>query len=237
MDYHHFPRQISSIFIPAFGILSLFDAPSGNGVRLDTGVRTGSKVSSHFDSLIAKLIVTGPTREIAIARAKRALKQFTIEGVASVLDFHRAILNEPDFTHEFNVHTRWIENDFKQDLKPTKRSIPNHQQPLILSYIEIDGKLHRLGLPASMFVQNPISTISQTTEPEIHAEHLLSPINGVINAWKVENGEAVIEGQVVAIMEAMKMEVQVLAHRNGSIQIVVETGATCHADTIIGTIN
>lgn len=225
-------------FIPAFGVLSLFEAPFGNGVRMDTGVRTGSLVSSHFDSLMAKLIVTGPTREVAIARAKRALKQFKIEGVASVLDFHRAVLNEPDFTNEFNVHTRWIENDFKQDLKPTKRSIPNHQQPMLLSYIEIDGKLHRLGLPAGMFAQGPATaTPAQTTEPEVSAEHLLAPINGVISAWKVENGEQVTEGQVVAIMEAMKMEVQVLAHRSGVIQIGAEKGATCHAETAIASIH
>lgn len=225
-------------FIPAFGVLSLFEAPFGNGVRVDTGVRTGSLVSSHFDSLMAKLIVTGPTREVAIARAKRALKQFKIEGVASVLDFHRAVLNEPDFTDEFNVHTRWIENDFKQELKPTKRSIPNHQQPMLLSYIEIDGKLHRLGLPAGMFAQGPATAVqAQTNEPEVSAEHLLAPINGVISAWKVDNGEQVTEGQVVAIMEAMKMEVQVLAHRSGVIQIEAEKGVTCHAETIIGRIN
>ena len=225
-------------FIPAFGVLSLFEAPFGNGVRVDTGVRTGSLVSSHFDSLMAKLIVTGPTREVAIARAKRALKQFKIEGVASVLDFHRAVLNEPDFTNEFNVHTRWIENDFKQELKPTKRSIPNHQQPMLLSYIEIDGKLHRLGLPAGMFAQGPVTAAqAQIAEPEVSAEHLLAPINGVISAWKVENGEQVTEGQVVAIMEAMKMEVQVLAHRSGVIQISSEKGATCHAETMIASIN
>lgn len=225
-------------FIPAFGVLSLFEAPFGNGVRVDTGVRTGSLVSSHFDSLMAKLIVTGPTREVAIARAKRALKQFKIEGVASVLDFHRAVLNEPDFTDEFNVHTRWIENDFKQELKPTKRGIPNNQQPMLLSYIEIDGKLHRLGLPAGMFAQGPATAVQvQTVEPEVSAEHLLAPINGVISAWKVENGEQVTEGQVVAIMEAMKMEVQVLAHRNGVIQIGAEKGATCHAETAIASIH
>ncbi|MER8074109.1 acetyl/propionyl/methylcrotonyl-CoA carboxylase subunit alpha [Acinetobacter pittii] len=225
-------------FIPAFGVLSLFEAPFGNGVRVDTGVRTGSLVSSHFDSLMAKLIVTGPTREVAIARAKRALKQFKIEGVASVLDFHRAVLNEPDFTEEFNVHTRWIENDFKQELKPTKRGILNHQQPMLLSYIEIDGKLHRLGLPAGMFAQGPATAVqAQTAEPEVSAEHLLAPINGVISAWKVENGEQVTEGQVVAIMEAMKMEVQVLAHRSGVIQIGAEKGATCHAETVIASIN
>ncbi|HAV5470426.1 TPA: ATP-grasp domain-containing protein [Acinetobacter baumannii] len=225
-------------FIPAFGVLSLFEAPFGNGVRVDTGVRTGSLVSSHFDSLMAKLIVSGPTREVAIARAKRALKQFKIEGVASVLDFHRAVLNEPDFTDEFNVHTRWIENDFKQELKPAKRGIPNHQQPMLLSYIEIDGKLHRLGLPAGMFAQGPATAAqAQTAEPEVSAEHLLAPINGVISAWKVENGEQVTEGQVVAIMEAMKMEVQVLAHRNGVIQIGAEKGTTCHAETAIASIH
>ena len=225
-------------FIPAFGVLSLFEAPFGQGVRVDTGVRTGSLVSSHFDSLMAKLIITGPTREIAIARAKRALKQFKIEGVASVLDFHRAVLNEADFTDTFNVHTRWIENDFKQDLKPTKRSIPNHQQPMLLSYIEIDGKLHRLGLPAGMFAQNPTMTSQDqpATETAVSAEHLLAPINGVISAWKVENGEQVAEGQVVAIMEAMKMEVPVLAHQSGVIQLMVQQGATCHAEHIIGSI-
>ena len=225
-------------FIPAFGVLSLFEAPFGQGVRVDTGVRTGSLVSSHFDSLMAKLIITGPTREIAIARAKRALKQFKIEGVASVLDFHRAVLNETDFTDTFNVHTRWIENDFKQDLKPTKRSIPNHQQPMLLSYIEIDGKLHRLGLPAGMFAQNPTMTSQDqpATETAVSAEHLLAPINGVISAWKVENGEQVVEGQVVAIMEAMKMEVPVLAHQSGVIQLMVQQGVTCHAEHIIGSI-
>ncbi|HDI1583729.1 TPA: acetyl/propionyl-CoA carboxylase subunit alpha, partial [Acinetobacter baumannii] len=147
-------------------------------------------------------------------------------------------LNEPDFTDEFNVHTRWIENDFKQELKPTKRGIPNHQQPMLLSYIEIDGKLHRLGLPAGMFAQGPATAAqAQTAEPEVSAEHLLAPINGVISAWKVENGEQVTEGQVVAIMEAMKMEVQVLAHRSGVIQIGAEKGTTCHAETAIASIH
>ena len=225
-------------FIPAFGTLSLFEAPSGNGVRVDTGVRTGSLVSSHFDSLMAKLIVTGPTREITIARAKRALKQFKIEGVASVLDFHRAVLNEPDFTDEFKVHTRWIENDFKQDLKPTKRSIPNHQQSMLLSYIEIDGKLHRLGLPAGIFAQSTVAATQAESLPmqEVQPEHLLAPINGVISAWKVQNDEQVQEGQVVAIMEAMKMEVQVLAHRSGKMVITAEQATTCQADQPIAQI-
>ncbi|NCI79144.1 acetyl/propionyl/methylcrotonyl-CoA carboxylase subunit alpha [Acinetobacter kanungonis] len=225
-------------FIPAFGTLSLFDAPSGLGVRIDTGVRTGSLVSSHFDSLMAKLIVTGPTREVAIARAKRALKQFKIEGIASVLDFHRAVLNEPDFTDDFKVHTRWIENDFKQKLKPSQRSIPKHQQPLLLSYIEIDGKLHRLGLPANMFAQSPVNTMQTmtTTEQHVQPEHLLAPINGIISAWKVKSGDQVEQGQVVAIMEAMKMEVPVQAHQTGVLEILIQQGMSCHAEDIIASI-
>ena len=225
-------------FIPAFGTLSLFDAPFGLGVRVDTGVRTGSLVSSHFDSLMAKLIVTGPTREVAIARAKRALKQFKIEGIASVLDFHRAVLNEPDFTDDFKVHTRWIENDFKQELKPSQRSIPKHQQPLLLSYIEIDGKLHRLGLPANMFAQSPVNTTQTMARPEqsLQPEHLLAPINGVISAWKVKSGEQVEQGQVVAIMEAMKMEVPVQAHQTGVLEILIQQGISCHAEDIIASI-
>ena len=226
-------------FIPAFGTLSLFEAPTGNGVRIDTGVRTGSLVSSHFDSLMAKLIVTGPTREIAIARARRALTQFKIEGVASVLDFHRAILTEPDFIDEFKVHTRWIENDFKQELKPKQRSIPNHQAPMVLSYIEIDGKLHRLGLPAGMFAQNQQMTSSTEaiSETDFHPEDLLAPMNGVITRWTVNNQEEVKEGDAIAIMEAMKMEVPVLAHRSGVIQIVVKQNENCLVDQMIAKIN
>ena len=226
-------------FIPAFGHIHLFEAPTGNGVRIETGVRSGSLVSSHFDSLMAKLIVTGPTRDIAIARAKRALKQFKIEGIASVLDFHRAVLNEADFTDEFKVHTRWIENDFKQVLAPVKRSIPNQKQPLLLSYMEIDGKLHRLGLPANLFAQgaNPATTSAEIAPAlELQAEHLLAPISGMISAWKVEHGQQVEEGQVVAIMEAMKMEVPVLAHCAGKIEILLTQTTTCQADHVIAKI-
>ena len=224
-------------FIPGFGYLSLFEAPAGNGVRVDTGVRTGSLVSSHFDSLMAKLIVTGPTRDIAIARAQRALDQFKIEGVPSVLDFHRAVLKEADFTQDFKVHTRWIENDFKQDLSPVKRSIPSPQQPMVLSYIEIDGKLHRLGLPAGMFAQGAAAPSTTPVESAVlNEQSVLAPINGVISAWKVAAGDVVTEGQVVAIMEAMKMEVPVLAHRSGQIQSLSSVAETCMADQCIAEI-
>lgn len=226
-------------FIPSFGYLTLFEAPTGNGVRIDTGVRTGSLVSSHFDSLMAKLIITGATREIAIARAKRALQQFKIEGVPSVLDFHRAVLNEADFCDNFNVHTRWIENDFKQILAPYPRQIPQHQAPLRLSYIEIDGKRHRLGLPSDIFMQgSQVATteVQTTLVATNNPQHLIAPINGVISSWKCAEGEQVGEGQVVAIMEAMKMEVAVIAHRAGTLRIAVACHQTVAADQMIAEI-
>lgn len=225
-------------FIPSFGRLDQFLAPTGNGVRVDIGVRSGALVSSHFDSLMAKLIVTGPTREIAIARAKRALQQFKIEGVPSVLDFHRAVLNEADFTEQFNVHTRWIENDFKQQIAPYKRQVPTHQAPLILSYIEIDGKRHRMGLPSDMFAQGTHAPAVATpmTETPVNEQHLLAPINGVISAWKCQEGEQVTEGQVLAIMEAMKMEVSVVAHKSGCIKLHMASGQTVNADQMIAEI-
>lgn len=227
-------------FMPGFGQITAFDAPFGIGVRVDSGVRTGSLVSSHFDSLMAKLIVTGPTREIAITRAKRALKQFKIEGVPSVLDFHRAVLNEPDFTEQFKVHTRWIENDFKQDLSSSKRSIPQHQAPLVLSYIEIDGKLHRLGLPAGLFAQSAAAAGTAAVQDPSHTvqneQQLLAPMNGLLTAWKVAAGDQVEQGQVVAIMEAMKMEVQVFAQRSGVIQELAALHTSYNADAVLAEI-
>lgn len=225
-------------FIPSFGRISLFAAPTGNGVRVDTGVRTGALVSSHFDSLMAKLIVTGPTREVAIARAKRALQQFKIEGVPSVLDFHRAVLNETDFTDEFKVHTRWIENDFKQQLPAHQRQVPQHEAALVMSYIEIDGKRHRLGLPSDIFAQGTVApvTATATAQTAVNEQHVLAPINGVISAWKCQDGEQVTEGQVIAIMEAMKMEVSVIAHQTGSLKIQVASGQTVSADQVIAEI-
>jgi acetyl-CoA/propionyl-CoA carboxylase biotin carboxyl carrier protein len=109
---------------------------------------------------------------------------------------------------------------------------------MLLSYIEIDGKLHRLGLPANMFAQSPVSTAQTTavSEQTIHPEHLLAPINGVISAWKVKSGEQVEQGQVVAIMEAMKMEVPVQAHQTGVLEILIQQGISCHAEDIIASI-
>jgi len=227
-------------FIPAFGQITRFHPPSGIGIRLDTGVMTGSLVSSHFDSLIAKLIVTGATREIAIQRAKRALAHFEIEGIASVLPFHRAILSDADFVDEFKVHTRWIEQDCRHDFPDHSRSKLNNQSELQRYPIEIDGKLHQIGLPNVLFSLMGTQQLNLNSNDlnTAHSENtVLAPISGVITVWKVQENDQVSQGDTIAIMEAMKMEVPVLAHQTGKIQKLIAINQTIIADTKIAAIH
>ncbi|MCU4387036.1 acetyl/propionyl/methylcrotonyl-CoA carboxylase subunit alpha [Acinetobacter haemolyticus] len=226
-------------FIPAFGQITQFDPPSGIGIRLDRGVGNGSLVSSHFDSLMAKLIVTGATREIAIQRAKRALAHFKLEGIASVLPFHQAILTEPDFVDEFKIHTRWIEQDCSHVFAVQPRSQRSDQMTLQRYHIEIDGKLHEIGLPLAFFqmenkhrpdVHNNVKQVSKNEKA------VLAPINGVISAWKIKENDQVQQGDVIAMMEAMKMEVPVIAHCTGRIQHLRGINLTINADEEIARI-
>lgn len=226
-------------FIPAFGQITQFDPPSGIGIRLDRGVGNGSLVSSHFDSLMAKLIVTGATREIAIQRAKRALAHFKLEGIASLLPFHQAILTEPDFVDEFKIHTRWIEQDCSHVFAVQPRSQRSDQMTLQRYHIEIDGKLHEIGLPLAFFqmenkhrpdVHNNVKQVSKNEKA------VLAPINGVISAWKIKENDQVQQGDVIAMMEAMKMEVPVIAHCTGRIQHLRGINLTINADEEIARI-
>lgn len=225
-------------FIPAFGQIKTFTPPTGLGVRVDTGVFSGSLVSRHFDSLMAKLIISGPTRDICLQRAKRALAAFEIDGVASVLTFHRAVLNESDFIDDFQVHTRWIEQNFQQQFEPQPRSQFTQDVNLQRYPIEIDGKMHVVGLPAGLF--NTVATQSIETSSEktasLTTNDLRAPINGVISTWKIQEGDHVEQGAVVAIMEAMKMEIPVIAHQAGKIQHLSALGMTCNADQKIAEI-
>ncbi|WP_336936139.1 acetyl/propionyl/methylcrotonyl-CoA carboxylase subunit alpha [Acinetobacter beijerinckii] len=227
-------------FIPAFGQITQFQPPSGIGIRLDTGVQTGSMVSSHFDSLIAKLIVSGATREIAIQRAKRALAHFKIEGIASVLPFHRAILSDNDFIDEFKVHTRWIEQDCQHDYPHSSRSKLSNQTELKRYPLEIDGKLHQIGLPNGLFSLMGTQQLNQKSydsDPVQNDNAVLAPISGVITTWKVQENNQVEKGDTIAIMEAMKMEVPVVAYETGKIQKLFNLNQTVVADTKIAEIN
>ncbi|WP_042877664.1 acetyl/propionyl/methylcrotonyl-CoA carboxylase subunit alpha [Cupriavidus necator] len=211
-------------FLPTPGPVQRFDAPSGPGVRVDSGVQSGSVVPGTFDSLMAKLIVTGATREQALARARRALREFRIEGVASVLPFHRAVIDHADFlgANGFKVHTRWIESDFAEPLAAAARAEPQHDSSLLRTAIEIDGRRVVLGLPAQLLrgladapASESAAAPAQATATD--AADLPSPIAGTVQAWKVAEGDDVKEGELIAVMEAMKMEMQVHAHRDGRV--------------------
>ncbi|MCF9035209.1 acetyl/propionyl/methylcrotonyl-CoA carboxylase subunit alpha [Acinetobacter nectaris] len=221
-------------FIPAFGVISEFSAPSGLGIRLDTGVNGTSLVSGHFDSLLAKLIVTAPTRLQAIQRARRALNQFKIDGIATVLPFHQDILQNDDFCEDFKVHTRWIEEDYKPNYEPFKRSQSHKNAAIQYMQIEIDGKLHDVGLPAALF-QNvrQLENQENVTLEGVSNDAVLAPMSGVITKWSIHSGDLVEEGQIVGIMEAMKMEVPIVAHKSGLLDIVIEMHANVPADTPI----
>jgi acetyl-CoA/propionyl-CoA carboxylase biotin carboxyl carrier protein len=229
-------------FLPSSGKITAFNPPTGPGIRLDSGVVEGSVIPSMFDSLAAKLIVTGATREQAIARARRALSEFTLEGVPSVLPFHRAAMAHEDFTGgEFKVHTRWIETDFTETLTPHVRSAACEDNVLLRGTIEIDGKQVEIGLPASFVALLNIGSGTSTAASAAQAAAvdlgaLEAPVSGTLVQWNVEDGAKVEAGTVVAMMEAMKMETPVTAHRSGTIKIAATQGSFYDAGSILATI-
>lgn len=219
-------------FLPTPGQVARFDPPAGPGVRVDSGVQAGSIVPGTFDSLMAKLIVTGATREQALARARRALAEFRIEGVASVLPFHRAVMEHADFTGAdgFKVHTRWIETAFANDLAAAARAEPQPDAALVRCAIEIDGRRMQLGLPAALLqglasAGGGAAAATPAAQESTDEAAVASPIAGNLHAWKVGEGDAVREGDVIAVMEAMKMEMQVAAHRAGRITLQAAAGS------------
>lgn len=233
-------------FIPTPGKVTRFDPPSGIGVRLDTGVVAGSVVPGTFDSLMAKLVVSGATRQEALARARRALKEFCVEGVASTLPFFRAVLEHEDFISdaEFNVHTKWIETEFSGLPDADARPLPLPEEYMRRTVVEWDGRLHRLGLPEGLglgwgqMTGAPAGGLAGTGAgtgvgasgpgvaegPSCGAEAVLAPVSGTVHIWKVEDGATVAQGDLIAVMEAMKMEVQVTAHQPGVITFAVAVG-------------
>lgn len=229
-------------FLPCPGKITRFIPPLGPGVRVDSGVREGDDIAPQYDSMMAKLIVTGKNREQALARANRALQEFVIEGVATVLPFHQLIVKNPDFTdkNSFGVHTRWIETDFAEPLSMAMRgkSEPVHINRYM---IELDGKRVELGLPDN-FLQllGGLSVAAPQEQGEKQQEttegDLCAPIPGAIRTWLVEDGADVDAAATVAIMEAMKMETAIVAPCSGKIKIIKQAGENQQAGDIIGRI-
>jgi len=228
-------------FLPSAGEISNFTAPSGPGVRLDSGVTTGSVIPPMFDSLAAKLVVWGATRDQAIARARRALSEFTIEGVPSVLPFHRAVLDHADFSGaDFRVHTRWIETDFAETLEDAARPAPASASGLLRGHVEIDGKRVEIGIPDNflrLLGQMPATASSAGPDAaENDAGAVRASVPGLLVQWNVEDGAAVREGEVLAMMDVMKMETAVTAPVNGIISLLAKAGSSQTAGAVIARI-
>ena len=235
-------------YLPTPGRITAFDAPSGPGVRLDTGVAAGSHVPGSFDSLMAKLIVTGATREQALARARRALAEFRIEGVASVLPFHRAVLDDPAFTaagaEGFAVHTRWIETEMRCEFESAAWSQDSTEGTLLRTFIELDGRRLSLGLPAALGWQAgaaaaaraPATPTAVSGAAGAAPGDVLAPLAGSLVAWHKAEGEEVQAGEVLATMEAMKMETALSAPCAGRLQRTAQAGQMVAAGELVARI-
>ena len=235
-------------FLPTPGTITLFTPPTGPGVRVDSGVRSGDVVSGRFDSLLAKLIVTGATRQQALRRARRALDEFVIEGVPTVLPFHRMVVRSADFTasDRLGVHTGWIESDATEqleaaagyragaDVDPIRRTVT----------IELDGKRVALGLPGSLLAGLRATSVPDTPGPESAAADpadpalLISTMAGTVVKWLVAAGDSVSHGDAVLVLEAMKMESTVTAHRSGTMgPLLVEPGDSVALHDAVATVD
>lgn len=208
-------------FLPTPGLITAFEPPTGSGIRVDSGVRTHSVIPAQYDSLMAKLIVTGATREQALTRARVALKEMVINGVASVLPFHQAVTAHPAFAaeHGFGVYTTWIEDEFSAQLQASEDiELPAPSGERETLTIELNGQSMQLGLPAELLnaVRHGGSVAAPVLggAPEDEAA-VLCPMDGNLVAWQAADGASVTKGQAVAVVEAMKMESPVLAHRDG----------------------
>lgn len=228
-------------FLPAPGTVTRFAPPTGPGIRLDAGVETGSVIGPAWDSLLAKLIVTGATREQALQRAARALAEFDVEGMATAIPFHRAVVVDPAFTSDpFTIHTRWIETEFVNEIKPfaaTPDTDTDEEAGRETVVVEVGGKRLEVSLPVSLGMSlartglaagaKPKRRAAKKSGPAASGDTLASPMQGTIVKIAVEEGQEVKEGDLVVVLEAMKMEQPLNAHRTGIIKgLNTEIGAS-----------
>ncbi|MEV6951718.1 biotin carboxylase N-terminal domain-containing protein [Streptomyces sp. NPDC051183] len=238
-------------FLPAPGTVTKFAPPTGPGVRLDTGVESGSVIGPAWDSLLAKLIVTGATREQALQRAARALAEFEVEGMATAIPFHRAVVADPAFApadgNPFTVYTRWIETEFVNEIPafvvPAADDVEDEpgRETVV---VEVGGKRLEVSLPSSLGMTlartaaaggaKPKRRAAKKSGPAASGDTLASPMQGTIVKVAVEEGQQVNEGDLIVVLEAMKMEQPLNAHRTGTIVgLSAEVGASLTAGATI----
>lgn len=238
-------------FVPCPGLVRTFEPPTGPGVRVDTGVRSGSTIPGSYDSLIAKLIVWGPNRQAALRRSEEALRDLKIEGVRTVIPFHKDIIHHPAFAEDhLDAYTDWVDKEYVPGFGDGNTDVEAAYTERTEVNIEIDGKLHRVGLPMSVLsglggapaqdsaasAENAAakgSAGSAASEPA-GADSITSPYAGVLISWKVEDGAEVAEGDTVAIIEAMKMESPVKAPAAGTLRRsdIAEGGSVAQGEVL-----
>ncbi len=215
-------------FLPSLGTITKWEVPSGPGVRIDAGFDHGHTIGSHFDSLLAKLIITASTREEAIERARRALREFDIGGLATALPFHRAIVDDPNFIKDFKVYTSYIENEFKNEIPPFsfKQGTADSKAASQKIIAEVDG--HRFEV--LLHTPEPIQKRHRVRSNAITAlagDSLESPMQGTVVKIVKSNGDRVEVGDLIVVLEAMKMEQPLIAHKAGTIaKLQVNVGQT-----------
>ena len=226
-------------FLPAPGQLKVWKEPSGTGVRIDAGFKQGDVIGGNFDSLLAKLIVTGANRTEAIERAKRALSEFEAEGIATALPFHRAVLNDTAFApvdplQKFSIYTSWIESEFKNEIPQYQDSsssiVLEDRSSLVL---ELNGKRIEITMPVGLSSggvkqkKPPVARHQRTTLGSLDSDAVQSPMQGTVVKIAVKNGQKVSQGELLFVIEAMKMEQPISAHKDGVISdLSVEVGAS-----------
>jgi len=238
-------------FLPAPGPVTVFQAPSGPGVRVDSGVESGSVIGGQFDSMLAKLIVTGATREEALERSRRALAEFNVEGLATVIPFHRAIVSDPAFVgdgEKFDVHTRWIETEWDNTIEPFTADGDEAEEaaPRQKVVVEVDGRRLEVSLPADLAVGggngggNGLRRKVKARKrgggggAAASGDAVTAPMQGTVIKVAVEEGQEVAEGDLVVVLEAMKMENPVTAHKSGVVTgLSVEPGAAITQGTVL----
>jgi acetyl-CoA/propionyl-CoA carboxylase biotin carboxyl carrier protein len=231
-------------FLPAPGAVTALVLPAGPGVRVDTGIESGSVIGGNFDSLLAKVIVTGATRAEALERSRRVLDEMVVDGMATALPFHRLIVRDPAFTSEpFTVHTRWIETEFDNTVPPFTAASPvdGDEEPRQTVVVEVGGKRLEVRLPASLGATAiPVREAgpkkrggAKKATAAASGNALAAPMQGTIVKIVVADGDEVAEGDPVVVLEAMKMEQPLTAHKAGvitgltaAIGEVVQAGAT-----------
>ena len=205
-------------FLPAPGRITQWQIPTGPGVRVDAGFKNGDTIGGNFDSLLAKLIVTGATREEAVQRARRALSEFIVGGLATAIPFHRAIMEDPAFTENFSIYTSYIENEFKNEIPPFAQSALGSQTHAAPEHLvtEVNGKRFEIFVHAP----EPVHKRHRAKEGASGASTgtaVTSPMQGTVVKVSVKEGQKVVAGELIVVLEAMKMEQPLSAHRDGVI--------------------